>query len=78
MIIKSREEQKSTRNLYVSQMTVDGKNPIFVLQGAQIYLVFSTEIVKIPLIDCGFPIPAIGYVNCYFGSSDIIANDISH
>ena len=54
-------------------MTIDGVRPIFVLDDSTVFVHFDGEIASIKLgPDYGFRLPAMGFVNAYFGSTQII------
>ena len=58
---------------YISSTTLDGTKPIFVVDGFKVFLLFGQEIVEVCLdASYGFPLPAVAFVNCYFGSIHIV------
>jgi hypothetical protein len=66
------------RVTYISSATLDGNRPIFVQDGFKLFVVFGSEIAEIMLgPEYGFPIPAIAFVNCYFGSLQLI-QEVTH
>jgi hypothetical protein len=71
--------QLEKQSYYISTTTMDGVNPIFVLQGSKLYVTFGKEVVEMTLDSgYGFPIPAIAFVNCYLGSTHIVQQNVLH